>query len=169
MDLCRISPQLNLYNYEWPIRSASLQFPAAKFAFDSDDRRGMAVDSIVADGTIISGAAVRNSIVFNNVFVHSHAVVQYSLLLPGCNVGRGVQLERVICDKDVTIEDGTIIGKDRDADEKRFHVSPSGIVVVAKGSIVPREGAVRQLTVRPPPGTLRPRPHEPGSVLVTDD
>jgi glucose-1-phosphate adenylyltransferase len=167
MDLRAIDPQLNLYNYEWPIRSASLQYPPAKFAFDSNDRRGMAVDSIVANGTILSGGVVRNSVVFNNVFIHSYSEINDSILMSGCNIGRAVQLTRVICDKDVTIEDGAVIGEDLAEDRERFHVSPSGIVVIPKGAIVPRKGVVRQATMHQPPGSIRPRVHEPGSVVVT--
>jgi glucose-1-phosphate adenylyltransferase len=167
MDLRAIDPQLNLYNYEWPIRSVSLQYPPAKFAFDSDGRRGMAVDSIVANGTILSGGVVRNSVVFNNVFIHSYAEINDSILMSGCNIGRGAQLTRVICDKDVTIEDRTVIGEDLAEDGKRFHVSPSGIVVIPKGTIVPRKGPVHQATMHQPPGSIRPRVHEPGSVVLT--
>jgi len=167
MDLRSIDPQLNMYNYEWPIRSVLLQYPPAKFAFDSDDRRGTAADSIVADGTIISGGRVRNSIVFNNVFVHSYSDIDNCILMPGCNIGRGARLDRVICDKDVTIEDRTVIGRDRAEDEERFFVSPSGIVVIPKGAIVPRKGPVCQVATCPPPGSIRPRVHAPGAVVVT--
>jgi len=117
----------------------------------------------------VSGALVRRSVVFNNVFVHSFSEVEESIIMPGGNVGRGARLRRVICDKDVTIEDGAVIGHDRASDEQRFHVSASGIVVVPKGSMVPRVGAVREVSVRSPPGSIRPRVHEPGSVSVTDD
>jgi glucose-1-phosphate adenylyltransferase len=170
MDLRSVSPYLNLYNYEWPIRSVMLQYPPAKFVFDRDDgRRGMALDSIVANGTIISGATVRNSVIFNNVFVHSYSRVDECILMPGANIGREVHLKRVICDKDVTIEDGTVIGENPEEDAERFVVSPEGVIVVPKGSIVPRKGPLHQKTVLPPPGSIRPRVHEPGSVVVTPD
>src|SRR5207244_1443008 len=73
MDLRSVHPRLNLYNYEWPIRSTLLQYPPVKFVFDENSRRGHAIDSIVSNGTIISGAIVRNSVVFNNVFIHSYS------------------------------------------------------------------------------------------------
>jgi glucose-1-phosphate adenylyltransferase len=164
MDLRAVKPQLNLYNYEWPIRSTMLQYPPAKFVFDDEDWRGMAIDSIVANGTIVSGATVRNSVVFNNVFVHSRAQVEGSILFTGCNIGRNVKLNKVICDKYVTIEDGTVIGEDPEADAKRFFTTESGVVVIPKGSIVTSDGEVHTDTILPPPGSLRPRMHQPGSV-----
>lgn len=169
MDLCAVSPQLNLYNYAWPIRSVMLQYPPVKFVFDQDGRRGMAVDSLVANGTIISGGRVSRSIVSNNVFVHSFSRIDQCILMQGCNIGRGARLTRVICDKDVTIEDGTVIGEDRERDAERFHVSASGIVVVPKGAIVPRQGPVLYERVLPPPGSIRPRVHAPGSVTITPE
>ena len=169
MDLRAVTPQLNLYNYEWPIRSAVLQYPPVKFVFNDEGWRGMAVDSIVANGTIISGASVSNSVVFNNVFVHSYAKVDQSILFTGCNIGRGVRLRKVICDKFVTIEDGVAIGEDPAEDAERFDVTPGGIVVIPKGSVVPREGPLRSVTELPPPGSIRPRYHEPGSVSITPE
>jgi glucose-1-phosphate adenylyltransferase len=167
MDLRAVEPQLNLYNYEWPIRSTALQYPPAKFVFDDEGWRGMAVDSVVANGTIISGAKVSNSVVFNNVFVHSGANVEYSVLFTGCNIGREVRLSKVICDKYVTIEDDTVIGEDPAEDAKRFEVTPEGVVVIPKGATVPRRGPIQISTELPPPGSIRPRDHAPGSVTIT--
>ena len=169
MDLRSVSPFLNLYNYNWPIRSALLQYPPAKFVFDADGRRGLAIDSIIANGTIVSGARVSNSVIFNNVFVHSYCQIDESILMQGCNVGRSVRLRKVICDKYVTIEDGTVIGEDPAADAQRFYVSPGGVIVISKGAIVPRRGPVMQSTSLPPPGSLQPRIHEPGAVIITPE
>ncbi|OFV86888.1 MAG: glucose-1-phosphate adenylyltransferase [Acidobacteria bacterium RBG_16_68_9] len=168
MDLRGIDPMLNLYNYEWPIRSAFLPYPPVKFVFD-DERRGTAVQSIIANGTIISGSLVRNSVVFHNVFVHSYAEVDECILMQGCSVGRNARLRRVICDKYVTIEGGTVIGEDRRADGERFFVAPDGIVVIPKGAIVPCKGPVMQSVVLPPPGSMRPRLHAPGAVVITPE
>ncbi|MBN2081537.1 glucose-1-phosphate adenylyltransferase [bacterium] len=169
MDLRAVSPLLNLYNYEWPIRSANLQYPPAKFVFDDEGWRGMAVDSIVANGTIVSGAKISNSVIFNNVFLHSCANVEDSILFTGCNIGRDVLLNKVICDKYVTIEDDTVIGEDPEEDARRFDVTPSGIVVIPKGAVVPRSGPIYFSTKLPPPGTLRPRQHLPGSVVISQE
>jgi glucose-1-phosphate adenylyltransferase len=169
MDLRSVYPHLNLYNYAWPIRSTLLQYPPVKFVFDGEGRRGQALDSIVTNGTIISGGTVRNSVIFNNVFVHSFCSIDESILFNGCNVGRGARLRRVICDKYVTIEDGAVIGEDHARDAERFYVSPGGVVVVPKGAIVPREGPVRPSKFLPPPGSIRARVHEPGSVVITPE
>jgi glucose-1-phosphate adenylyltransferase len=169
MDLRSVSPLLNLYNPAWPIRSAILQYPPVKFVFDAEGRCGMAINSIVANGAIISGGRVRDSVIFNNVFVHSFCDVTNSILMQGGNIGRSVRLRRVICDKYVTIEDGSVIGENPTEDAKRFHVSPGGVVVIPKGAIVPREGPLLQSTSLPPPGSLHPRVHEPGSVRITPE
>jgi glucose-1-phosphate adenylyltransferase len=169
MDLRSVSPLLNLYNHAWPIRSALLQYPPVKFVFDQQGRCGMAVNSIIANGAIISGGRVRDSVVFNNVFVHSFCQVDNAILMQGCNIGRGTRLNRVICDKYVTIEDGTVIGENPTTDAERFHVSPSGIVVIPKGAIVPREGPLLWSSSLPPPGSIQPRLHEPGSVKITPE
>jgi glucose-1-phosphate adenylyltransferase len=169
MDLRSVTPHLNLYNYEWPIRSTALQFPPAKFVFNDEGWRGMAVDSIVANGTIISGGKVVNSVVFNNVFIHSYCDIADSILMQGCNIGRGVHLDRVICDKYVTIEDGTVIGRELEQDRRRFHVTPGGVVVIPKGATVPRAGPVHVSTFTPPPGSIRPRQIAPGSVRITPE
>jgi glucose-1-phosphate adenylyltransferase len=169
MDLRSVSPLLNLYNHAWPIRSAMLQYPPVKFVFDQEGRCGMAVNSIVANGAIISGARVHDSVVFNNVFVHSFCEIGESILMQGGNIGRSVRLHRVICDKYVTIEDGTVIGEDPAEDAKRFHVSHGGVVVIGKGAIVPREGPLQQSSSLPPPGSLHPRVHEPGAVRITPE
>jgi glucose-1-phosphate adenylyltransferase len=169
MDLRSVRPALNLYNYAWPIRSTMLQFPPVKFVFDSEGRRGAAIDSIVTNGAIISGGTVRKSIISNNVFVHSYSTVDDCILMQGCNVGRHARLRRVICDKYVTIEDGTVVGEDRAADAARFYVSRGGVTVIPKGAIVSRDGTVRESKVLPPPGSIRARVHEPGSVRITPE
>jgi glucose-1-phosphate adenylyltransferase len=169
MDLRSVAPLLNLYNHAWPIRSVMLQYPPVKFVFDLEGRAGMALNSILANGAIISGGRVLNSVVFNNGFVHSYCQIDQSILMQGANIGRSVRLRRVICDKYVTIEDGTVIGEDRAADAARFHVSSSGIVVIPKGAIVPREGPLLQSSSLPPPGSIQPRLHEPGSVKITPE
>jgi glucose-1-phosphate adenylyltransferase len=169
MDLRSVAPLLNLYNHAWPIRSAVLQYPPVKFVFDQEGRCGMAVNSIVGDGAIISGGRVRDSVVFNNVFVHSYCEIDQSILMQGSNIGRGVRLHRVICDKYVTIEDGTVIGTDAAVDAQRFHISPGGVVVIPKGAVVPREGPLLWSNSLPPPGSIQPRHHEPGSVKITPE
>jgi glucose-1-phosphate adenylyltransferase len=169
MDLRSVTPYLNLYNYEWPIRSTTLQFPPAKFVFNDEGWRGMAVDSIVANGAIISGGYVVGSVIFNNVFIHSFCDIRNSILFQGCNVGRSVMLNHVICDKYVTIEDGVVIGQNPALDAERFHVTPGGVVVIPKGMIVTRSGEVRNEGYLPPPGSLRARKLSAGAVRITPE
>jgi glucose-1-phosphate adenylyltransferase len=169
MDLRRVIPQLNLYNYKWPIHSTMLQYPPVKFVFNDEGWRGMVVDSIVANGTIFSGGKATESVIFSNVFVHSRANIRESILMQGCNIGREVRLSKVICDKYVTIEDNTTIGEDPVEDAKRFTVTPGGIVVIPKGAIVPRKGEITFSHDLVPPDSIRPREFEPGSVTVSEE
>ncbi|CAG0957406.1 partial Glucose-1-phosphate adenylyltransferase, partial [Rhodocyclaceae bacterium] len=130
MELTKVTPELNLYDEDWPIWTHQEQLPPAKFVFDDEDRRGMAIDSMVSGGNIISGAVVRRSLLFSRVCVHSHALVEDSVLLPKVDVGEGAQLRRVIVDKHCRIPAGMKIGFDAEADAKRFHVSAGGVTLV---------------------------------------
>jgi glucose-1-phosphate adenylyltransferase len=131
MDLRRVSPALNLYNKEWPLRSASYADPPAKFAFDDDNRRGQAVDSIVSGGCILSGGIVRNSILGRHVFVHTGALVEDSIIMDNCDIGRRTKVRRAILEKNIKIPPDTTIGYDLEADRARYYVTESGIVVLS--------------------------------------
>ncbi len=139
MDLISVSPMFNLYNMEWPILTLPEPLPPAKFVFDEDGRMGHALDSIVGQGAIISGATVRRSVVSPRVHLHSHALVEGSVLFPGVDVGGQAVVRRAIVDKDVVIERGAEIGVDPARDRERFTVSEGGIVVVPKGATVKAE------------------------------
>jgi glucose-1-phosphate adenylyltransferase len=130
MDLRSVSPSLNLYNREWPLRTASYADPPAKFTFDDEHRRGHAIDSIVSGGVILAGGTVRNSVLARGVRVHSGAFVEDSVILDNCGIGRNARVRRAILDKNVRIPDGTTLGYDLDEDRKLHHVTKSGIVVV---------------------------------------
>lgn len=130
LELIGVTPELNLYDDEWPIWTHQAQQPPAKFVFDDDDRRGMAVDSMVSGGCIISGSTVRHSVLFSNVEIHSFSLVEDSVLLPDVNVGRNCRLKKVVVDKGCVIPEGTVIGEDLEQDAKRYHVSPNGVVLV---------------------------------------
>jgi len=130
MDLRAVNPALNLYNRQWPLRSSSYPDPPAKFAFDDEDRRGEAIDSIVSGGCILSGGKVRNSVLGRGVRVHSGAAIEDSVILDNCDIGRRATLCRVILDKNVRIPPDTTIGYDLDEDRKKYLVTESGIVVV---------------------------------------
>ncbi len=130
LELTKVTPELNMYDEEWPIWTYQEQLPPAKFVFDDDDRRGMAVDSLVSGGNVISGAVIRRSLLFSSVHVHSHAVVEDSVVLPRVDIGEGARLRRVVVDKHCRIPAGMKIGFDRAEDEKRFHVTAKGVTLV---------------------------------------
>ena len=130
MELTKVTPELNLYDDDWPIWTHQEQLPPAKFVFDDDGRRGMAVDSLVSGGDIISGALVRHSLLFSRVHVHSYAEIEDSVILPDVHIGRRARLRRVVMDKHCRVPDGVTIGYDIEADRKRFHVSENGIALV---------------------------------------
>ena len=130
MDLRSVSPALNLYNREWPLRSSSYADPPAKFTFDDENRRGQAIDSIVSGGCILSGGVVRNSILGRQVRVHTGALVEDSIILDHCDIGRRAKVRRAILDKNVKVPPDAAIGYDLEADRQRYHVTESGIVVL---------------------------------------
>lgn len=130
LELIGITPELNLYDSEWPIWTYQEQLPPAKFVFDDDDRRGMAVDSMVSGGCIISGAIVRHSLLFSNVRVNSYSEVNDSVVLPNVEIGNNCKIKRAVIDKGCMIPDGMEIGVDLAKDRDRFHVSPEGVVLV---------------------------------------
>ena len=130
LELIGVTPELNLYDTDWPIWTYQEQLPPAKFVFDDENRRGMAVDSMVSGGCIISGALVRHSLLFSNVVINAYSSVQDAVILPNVTIGQNCRLKKVIIDKGCHVPDGTVIGEDHDLDAKRFHVSPGGVVLV---------------------------------------
>jgi glucose-1-phosphate adenylyltransferase len=138
MDLVSVTPQFNLYNPQWPMVSAPLNLPPAKFVFaDSATQRiGIATDSLVSDGVIISGGTINRSILHPRVRIHSYTDVDESILMDGVEVGRHSKIRRAIIDKGVKIPSNTTIGYDIEGDRQRFTVTDSGIVVVSKGAVI---------------------------------
>jgi len=132
MDLVSVSPVFNLYDNAWPLRTWQHQYPPAKFVFGDPDRMGVAVDSIVAGGSVISGGKVNRCVVGNNVRVNSYCEVSDSILYNHVNVGRHSKIRRAIIDRHVSLPEHTEIGYDEEADKRRYHVTESGIVVVVR-------------------------------------
>jgi glucose-1-phosphate adenylyltransferase len=130
MDVVSVTPELNLYDNDWPIWTYQEQLPPAKFVFDDEDRRGMAVDSMVSGDCIISGATVRRSLLFSGVRVHDHSIIEDSVILPKVHIGRNAIIRRAIIDKRCRIPDGMRIGLDPAEDAMRFHVTEKGIALV---------------------------------------
>ncbi len=145
MDLVSVDPELNLYDASWPIHTMQVNAPPPKFVFaavEPGGRAGIAVDSLVSSGCILSGGRVDRSILSPFVRVNSYAQVAESVLFHGVVVGRHCRVRRAIIDKGVTLPDGTVIGEDPAEDAKRFYVSAGGVVVISKNLAVPRRGGV---------------------------
>ena len=135
MDLVQVDPEFNFYDKAWPIRTYQEQFPPLKTVFSGEEiagRVGLALDSIVSAGCIVSGGRIQRSILSCNVRVNSNSEIYDSILMEGVNVGRHAKIKRAIIDKDVDIPQGMVIGYNLEEDKKRFYVSESGVVVVAK-------------------------------------
>lgn len=130
MELVSVTPRLNLYDEEWPVRSAVRHYPPAKFVFNDAGRRGLATESLVSAGCIVSGAYVERSLLFTNVRVLEYAAVRQSVILPDVVIEPGCRITRAIIDARCVIPAGTVIGEDLISDADRFHVSPGGIVLV---------------------------------------
>ncbi|MEE8343614.1 MAG: glucose-1-phosphate adenylyltransferase, partial [Gammaproteobacteria bacterium] len=130
LELVSITPELNLYDQSWPIWTYQEQFPPAKFVFDDDERRGMAVDSMVSGGCIISGSLVRNSLLFSNVKVNSFTQLEGAVVLPNVDIGQHCRITNAVIDKQCEIPDNTVIGEDVEEDAQRFYVTPNGVVLV---------------------------------------
>jgi glucose-1-phosphate adenylyltransferase len=132
MDLVSVSPVFNLYDAHWPIRTHQRQYPPAKFVFGEPGRTGMAIDSIVCPGCILSGGSVRNCVLSPDVRVNSYTQVEESIIFSHVNIGRHCRIRRAIIDRDVHIPEGTVIGYDPEQDAKNYVVTDSGITVVTR-------------------------------------
>jgi glucose-1-phosphate adenylyltransferase len=136
LDLISVLPLFNLFNDQWPILTWQGPLPPAKFVHEHGDRVGHALNSMVCSGVVISGGAVRRSVLSPGVRVHSHATVEGSVLMHHVDVGRHATVRNAIVDKNVRIPEGATVGVDLDADRERFKVTPSGVVVIGKGQKV---------------------------------
>ncbi len=137
MDLLDCNPELNLYSKEWPLRTLNYNFPPAKFIWDEDKRLGIAKNSLVSEGCIISGGSISNCILSPKVKINSYSHVSNSILMENVSIGRYSRIDKAIIDKNVIIPPNTEIGVNKEEDIKRgFYVSPGGITVVPKDSIL---------------------------------
>lgn len=130
MELTKVIPELNMYDRDWPIWTYQEQLPPAKFVFNSDGRRGVATDSLVSGGCLISGSSVDDSVLFSDVRVHSYCNISGSVILPKVTVNRNVVLKNVVIDRGCNIPEGMQIGVNVEEDKKRFYVSEKGITLV---------------------------------------
>ncbi|EKV28712.1 Glucose-1-phosphate adenylyltransferase [Caenispirillum salinarum AK4] len=132
LDLVNVTPELDLYDQGWPIWTYQEQLPSAKFVFDNEDRRGMAVDSLVSGGCIISGATVRGSLLFSNVRVNSYSTVEHTVVLPGTDIGRNCRIRNAIIGNNCRVPEGLVVGEDRALDARRFHVTERGVTLITQ-------------------------------------
>jgi glucose-1-phosphate adenylyltransferase len=130
MELMGVTPELNLYDKEWPVWTYQEQTPPAKFVFNEAQRRGVAVDSLVADGCIVSGSRVEHSLLFNDVYTSSYSEIIDSVVLPNVHIGEHCKIRRAIIDKGAVIPPDTVIGYDLEQDSQRYYVTEQGIRLV---------------------------------------
>jgi glucose-1-phosphate adenylyltransferase len=130
LALVQVEPELNLYDEEWPIWTYQEQLPPAKFVWDSDQRRGTALDSLIGSGCVVSGSTVRRSLLFSNVHVHSHSTIEDSVILPNVDVASRVVLRRTVVDKHCRLPEGLVVGVDPAEDRRRFRVTERGVTLI---------------------------------------
>jgi glucose-1-phosphate adenylyltransferase len=135
LELVHVKPELNIYDQDWPIWTYQVQQPPAKFVLDEDDRRGTAINSVVSGGCIISGAVVRQSLLFSDVRIDEHSSIERSVILPHVEIGKSCVIKGAIVDEGCEIPSGMTIGIDREADARRFHVTEKGVVLVTADMI----------------------------------
>lgn len=135
MELVQINPELNIYDENWPIWTYQKQYPPAKFVLDEECRRGMAVNSLVAGGAIVSGAHVNESLLFSNVKIDEHTFVEKCVVLPDVGIGKHCIIKHAILDEGCEVPDGTQIGVDPKADQERFYITKKGVVLVTPGML----------------------------------
>ncbi|MFP5391300.1 MAG: glucose-1-phosphate adenylyltransferase, partial [Gammaproteobacteria bacterium] len=129
LDLASISPELNLYDREWPIWTYQEQLPPAKFVFDKNGQQGVTVNTLISGGCIVEGSQVSSSVLFSNVRIASFSTIDQAVLLPGTEVGEGCRLRKVVVDRGCKIPAGMVIGEDAELDAQRFHRSETGVVL----------------------------------------
>ncbi len=142
IDLTGFSPDLDLWDRQWPIWTYSESVPPAKFVHDKEDRRGSAVSSLVSGGCIISGSEVRNSLLFTGVHAHSYSVLNHAVVLPYVTIGRHARLKNVVIDRGVRIPEGLIVGEEPEKDAAFFRVSEGGVTLITQKMIDARAEAL---------------------------
>jgi glucose-1-phosphate adenylyltransferase len=136
LELVHVAPELNVYDEEWPIWTYQVQQPPAKFVLDEDGRRGMAINSLISGGSIVSGAVVRESLLFSSVRVDEGTSISRAVIMPGVHVGKNCTIRNAIIDEHCDVPDGMQIGIDIELDRQRFDVTPKGVVLVTPEMLV---------------------------------
>ncbi len=131
IGLCDVTPELNLYDRDWPIWTYQEQLPPAKFVFNDNERRGMAVDSLISSGCVISGSQINHSVLFDNVRINSYCEISNSVIMSDAQIGRNSIIHNAIIDRDCIIPPNSAIGVNLKHDSEKYYVSPKGIVLVS--------------------------------------
>ena len=132
LDLASVTPELDIYDTNWPIWTSQRQLPPAKFVQDADGKHGQAINTMVSGGCIVSGSVVSNSVLFSSVRIHSYCIIDQAVLLPDVTIGRGCRLSKVVVDRRCSLPDGLVIGEDPVADAARFERTDNGVVLVTR-------------------------------------
>jgi glucose-1-phosphate adenylyltransferase len=135
MDLVSVQPALNLYDYSWPIYTHQEQLPPAKIVHRDDVRQGSAVSSLISGGCIVSGAHIRDSLLFTRSRIHSYAQLEEAVILPMADIGEHAHLRRVVVDRGCRIPAGLIVGEDPEEDDRRFHRTPGGVTLISQAML----------------------------------
>ncbi|PIW69503.1 MAG: glucose-1-phosphate adenylyltransferase, partial [Ignavibacteriales bacterium CG12_big_fil_rev_8_21_14_0_65_30_8] len=136
MDLISINPEFNLYDSEWPIRTYQYQFPPGKTVWYEGKRVGETLNSLICDGTIVSGGHVERSLISPNVKINSYSEIKDSIIMNNCKIGRHTKIKNAIIDKNVIIPENYEIGYNLEEDKKKFTVTESGLVIIAKNQVL---------------------------------
>ena len=150
LDLASVTPELDIYDTDWPIWTYQRQLPPAKFVPDRDGNPGQAVNIIVSGGCIVSGSGVRHSVLFSGVRVHSFCEVEQAVILPDVVIGRGARLKKVVIDRACEIPEGLVVGEDAEADARRFERTEGGVVLITRemlARLAPVAGPIRKESV----------------------
>ena len=132
LDLASVTPQLDIYDTNWPIWTSQRQLPPAKFVQDAEGKHGQAINTMVSGGCIVSGSAVSNSVLFSSVRIHSYCVIDQAVVLPDVTIGRGCRLSRVVIDRRCELPEGLVVGEDPVADAERFERTENGVVLITR-------------------------------------
>ena len=135
LDLASTTPELNMYDRDWPVWTYQEQLPPAKFVHNQDGRRGEAIDSLVSGGCIVSGATVLNSVLFSNVLIRSYSQLERTVVLPDVQVNRHCRIRNAVIDRRCKLPEGLVVGEDPELDAKRFYRSPGGVVLVTRAML----------------------------------
>ena len=141
LDLASVTPELDIYDNDWPIWTNQRQLPPAKFVQDAQGKHGLAINTMVSGGCIVSGSNVSNSVLFSSVRVHSYCHIDQAVLLPNTTIGRGCRISKVVVDRGCTLPEGLVIGDDPELDARRFERTSNGVVLVTQSMLSRLAGA----------------------------